>query len=289
VSVNHVSVVARLYVPALAALGGCSFNWSADVETGCPEFRTWYVDADDDGWGDASASQESCFADDPFTARNDRDCNDADPLVTGRAGSICPSALVLDADGGASRPLDDVVGGRVGEVEVAAVYGATPLVWARAAEDACGPNGWGGLAAGAGGTGLVSLPTGEAVVALLDRIGSVDDAPAVWAGYVGVVFDAAQGRWEWRTGEAVDETRLCRFDGDGVANATDYDPEYGFLALVRDRPPLDGGGQNGDWCLGTPSDALGAQSCGGAIPCYEARYGHFVCGRVPPLPANYEL
>jgi len=252
----------RIEIAALTALmtTGCSFSWTADIDTACPEVRTWYRDQDDDGWGSATEFQDACGAADEFTARNDRDCDDSDAAITGRIGSICPSQLVL----GATVP----VGVGLGDLEAVVVVGTTPKVVARAAEDACGASGWGGQ--------LADPADGTAIATLLGA------TPATWAGYVNDRWNATAETWEWRrggAGEAVAEAQLCHFDNDGTAGASDYDPALGFLALVKRTSAT-------DWCLGTPDEA-NAPSC--TDDCYTERYGHFACERPRPSSDLFAL
>lgn len=250
----------------LLGVAGCRFSWTADIDTGCPTIQTYYRDADGDGWGRAGDSQLLCVPESDYRVANDRDCDDEDAEVTGRVGSICPASLVTDPAGGATTAYVGVV---VGTSEAIAVHPPTARVVARAAEDACGSAGWGG--------DLATLPEGPAVVEVLD---SLPAGTGAWAGWVAVVYDAAESRWEWRSGEAIAETRLCRFDGDGIPGPEDYDPDLGFLALVK-------AGASTAWCLGTP-DQVHTAPCAGES-CYPERYAHFVCERAPISPDRYAL
>lgn len=272
----------------LVLSGGCRFSWEADVEVGCTELRDWYRDADADQWGLFGDSQEACGPEGQYTARNDRDCDDSDAAITGRTGSICPGDLVPDETGD-----NDVVGVIVGASEVLVAHSATPLTFARAAEDACGLSGWGG--------GLFSLSEPNDIVRALD---SLPASQAIWAGYIGIVFNPDApfpagspttgaphpGQWEFVGGGPVPEARLCTFDGSFGADAGDYDPDLGFLALVGDRPPLEGDGSSSDFCFGTPDEALPDETCGAVgRPCYERRLAHFMCQRTAPPPSDFAL
>ena len=276
----------------VATSTGCRFSWEADVDTDCAEFRTWYRDADGDRWGVVGDSQDACGPSGEYTARNDRDCDDADPAITGRIGSICPDRLVTN---GAAPDTDAtaVTGVVVGTNEVVVVHGPTSPTYARAAEDACGESGWGG--------GLFALSESSQIVAALD---AVPDEATIWAGYVGIVFNPdapfpagspaedqpPAGQWEFIGGGAVPETRLCSFDGAFGADARDYDPALGFLALVKDKPPLEANGSSSDFCFGTPDEAIPLDGCTGAgRTCYEERFGHFMCARPEAAPGPYAL
>ncbi len=250
-------------------LSGCQFNWSAEVETGCPELRTWYRDQDGDQWGTAAESIEACEPENEFTARNDRDCDDDNEAITGRTGSICPPQLVLDTSGATPPAPADVTGVRIGSSEVVVVHAGTERVWAKAAEDACGEIGWGGR--------LASLSDDTSITQLLSALPAGTDE---WAGFVGAEFNTASGQWRWSTGETIAEGRLCSRNEDNTANAADYDPAIEFLALIKQQ-----GGA--DWCLGTPDEAYDA-GCSGA-DCYTERFAHFACEREPPNPDLYAL
>lgn len=276
-------------VTAALFASGCSFSWDADVDTDCGEFRTWYRDADGDRWGVAGDFQDACEPEGEFTARNDRDCDDADPRNTGRVGSICPDQLVAVQAGGGT----EFVGVTVSGSEAVLVNGSTPLVWARAAEDACGGVGWGGS--------LLSMTDASRVITALDALPA---SAEVWAGYVGVRFDPAQpypsgtavgdtpptpGQWVFADGTPVPESRLCSFNGNHGADSSDYDPQLGFLALIKDRPPLEGDGSSSDFCYGTPDEAIPAGGCTAGVTCYTAAEAHFACQRTVPDPGTYAL
>ena len=279
-------------LPCIAALilfSGCRFSWEANVDTDCAELRAWYLDGDDDQWGLAGDSQDACGPSGDYTAVNDRDCDDTDPTITGRSGSICPDQLVNNG----GEPTQ-VVGVVVGASEVVAVHTSSAVVWARAAEDACGPVGWGG--------GLFAQSDPASIVQALDAL---PDGQEVWAGYIGIQFnpnapfpgggspqDVVPGQWEFIGGGLVPEARLCASDGVNGADAADYSPDLGFLALIKDKPPLEGNGSSSDFCFGRPVEAvpLASPACGGAnLPCYTERTGHFICQRTAPNSDDFAL
>ena len=138
----------------------------------------------------------------------------------------------------------------------------------------------------------------------LTALDAVPDEATIWAGYVGIVFNPdapfpagspaedqpPAGQWEFIGGGAVPETRLCSFDGAFGADARDYDPALGFLALVKDKPPLEANGSSSDFCFGTPDEAIPLDGCTGAgRTCYEERFGHFMCARPEAAPGPYAL
>lgn len=245
-------------------LAGCGYHWDLPegaIDTGCTT-APFFVDADGDGWGDpSSTAQMLCQGDEElqYTARNARDCDDADKLVTGRVGSICPDSLV---SGGTSY-AGDIYGGS----EFVIVHADTALVWPAYADDACSPWGWGGALATFGGQD--DLDTVKAAVA---------DLP-VWAGYVGVIPDGAGG-WAWADGSGLDLDAIGPCDAE-FPDSTDVDDARQWLALVKR-------GDN-DWCLGTPDAALDFVEDAASAPAYGADDGHFVCERAIPDAAAYDV
>ena len=125
----------------LLTLGsGCSkYVTEKELPTGCAE-KTYYLDDDEDGWGDA-ASGSYCAPEGKYTALNQLDCDDKNRLVTGKVGSICPENLVQRDVAVANTKPDagQIVGGR----EYVAVIDSV-LSGSESAAIACGETGWGG-------------------------------------------------------------------------------------------------------------------------------------------------
>lgn len=242
---------------------GCGASWGVrDVDLGVVDCRLkpWFADADADGWGEPGEPVWSCEAeaDSAFTARNDRDCDDADAQVTARLGDGCPVELLPGLEGGIS--------GWVGaEVELIATFGAAPLTSGLQAEAACAH--WGGeLATPANPTELAALQ------ALVDTAVPEGD----WAGFLGVAWDGEV--WAWTdSGLPFEAIGLC--DGD-LPVVTDLEGEVwesqplGRLALVR---------AGGGWCLGAPGFAPDLLAPG------EVDAGWLVCERPKPVPEDYKI
>ncbi len=70
---------------------------SLDTTTG----DTWYLDVDEDGYGDASSTVEACRAPSGYADGAD-DCDDADPGVNPGATEVCNDGIDNNCDGGAS-------------------------------------------------------------------------------------------------------------------------------------------------------------------------------------------
>lgn len=267
-----------LLLVTAALLPACSSNWKAyGIDTACvPEL--YFQDGDGDLWGDpADTGEESCTppAD---SARNNRDCDDSNDQITGRTGSICPEHLV-NHDAADPTDVTDFTAVIDGS-EFIIVHADTDLVWPAAAEDACGPWGWGGCVGEAEECG--HLATVESQPQLN---GLIDELPAghAFAGWVGFGYDhaAATVTWEWgyqdATGWQDDDAgiaalrRFCDSSRDYTTAETPY------LALVVDA--------SGNWCLGTPDEA----DMGSGDPPYLPLYAHFICERPIPDPDAFAL
>ncbi|MBW2253318.1 MAG: hypothetical protein JRI25_01820 [Deltaproteobacteria bacterium] len=264
--------IGLLFVVA-AMLPACGSNWKAyGIDTAC-ERELYFTDSDGDLWGDPEAAGEESCTPPPGTARNNRDCDDDDaPEITGRTGSLCPEHLVHHD---ASDPSDlTEFTALIDGSEFIVVHADTDLVWPAAAEDACGPWGWGGCVGEADECGhLATVESQPQLNALIDALPSGQ----AYAGWVG--FHPTDHTWGYRdsTGAWIDDDaeiaalqRLCD-------TSRTYDPGTLYLALVVDAA--------GDWCLGTPEEA----NPGVGDPAYLPLYGHFICERPIPDPDQFAL
>jgi hypothetical protein len=259
----------RFSVLAVCLLSsGCFSSWSvvSDIDTGCT-IAPYYLDVDGDRWGDPSVPPElACEGNDGsgFTARNGRDCDDADFDITGLVGSICPERLVTDdtphvgVQHGSSEyavVVDDPVAAEVSE-----------LRWAQYGADACSARGWGG--------GLATFESSEELSAVKNSVES-----AVYAGWVGLVPDGSGG-WSWEGGAAVDPAvvQYCSAD---AANSSDVESSD-RLALIKRTDT--------SWCFGSPEEiSAGGAALPSAAPGYEFRAAHFICERARPEPADFDV
>ena len=121
-------------------LSGCASHYvlKEEIPTGCPE-NTYFLDADQDGWGSSTESEVACEpkvdGERLFTARNNMDCNDSDLRVTGRVGAVCADQTVT----GNPPYRAQVYNSR----EYVAIMG-DKQVSAATAGASCGEYGWGG-------------------------------------------------------------------------------------------------------------------------------------------------
>ncbi len=264
------------------ALTGCASDWKAfGIDTACREV-VYFPDQDGDGWGlSTDPGTVSCDPPEAGAVRNNRDCDDEDASVTGRIGSLCPSQLVAQTE-----PADFVSVSVAGS-EWVLMHAETDLVWAAAAEQACGAFGWGG-----------SLATFDTQAQLREVLGALGDFE-IYAAFVGFhpterTFGAYDEEGDWvdaATGPSVVPLCSCM----GATAADDNQPGCGdayttdlrYLAVVRD-------GRHGatfndaNWCLGTPDEAL-PPTVPSEAPAYERLFGHFICERPIPTPSDWDL
>jgi hypothetical protein len=158
--------------------------------------------------------------------------------------------------------------------EFVIVHADTDLVWPAAAEDACGPWGWGGCTVSSLECGhLATIDSEPQLQTLLDALPS----GTAWAGWVG--FRASGHTWGYRDhgGDWADDDPGIAALNQLCDPGRSYDPDLLYLALVVDSV--------GEWCLGTPEEAgVGADG-----PGYLPLYGHFICERPIPDPEDYAL
>ncbi|MEO0600980.1 MAG: MopE-related protein [Myxococcota bacterium] len=68
------------------------------VDEGVPP-RTWYADADEDGFGDGETATRACEAPDASWVSAGGDCDDADATVNPRQTDVCDDGIDQDCDG----------------------------------------------------------------------------------------------------------------------------------------------------------------------------------------------
>lgn len=266
-----------ILLPVLGITAGCSYYWDLrqSIETGCVDSLAFYMDADDDGWGDAADFILDCHGDSEsgYTAQNARDCDDTDERVTARVGSVCPVHLVA---GGA-----DYAGVTYGDSEYVAVLSGSTLVRATEAEAACGPWGWGGQLAS-----FEDLTELTAVEGALDQF---DVAP--YAGFINAGWDIKTNGWMWLDGSELS------FESEGwclgiTPTLEEYEPnldpkDFDYeetvanirISLVK---------RDAGWCYGSPDQSLplGYTKKDGYDE-YSLKDGHFICERTAPNPSDY--
>lgn len=284
-----------LLLAATAALTGCDSSWDYyNVPTGC-SLELFFADGDGDLWGDpATDPQLECTPPVGFEATNDRDCDDGDALVTGRIGSICPDQLAFDPDNvGATTTYTGKI---FGQSEFVVVQPPTVEVWPAAAEDACGPYGWGGVTPrpAQGVTDLTEghLATISTQANLSEMLADADDVYAAWVGFRPAngspAWDAGWGYYDstgtWIAASEGISLPFCNCvpataDADTCADVYET-TNIRYLAVVNKY------GGNGARCLGTPDEALSGDM---SDPDYATLYGHFICERPIPEPEDYNV
>ncbi|NCG21407.1 MAG: hypothetical protein GWP91_20545 [Rhodobacterales bacterium] len=306
-------------------LAGCGSYWDIrdgdELAYGCVE-RYFYPDADSDGWGDSFAEGEVLCDPDVergLTVSNDRDCDDEDDSITGRANANCPVDLLP--------PLNNVEPAYEGAVfnqsEFVFVYGAdTRITNAPSASGAC--RSWGinashnyhELAVGQ----LATFGSQPELAAILDAIRDQAETNGIgiYAGFVGIKWDNDEnhlvGAWTFTddSDDALIQTGLNWCNGEPMP--ADFFPNLNggsgerlgvpsHIDAINDALPglrltlvLQ---ESGDFCLGLPRDAIPADvlvdiEAGdlsdpfvAELARYQGDEAHFVCKRGKPDPANY--
>jgi hypothetical protein len=263
----------------------CGSSWrlreGERLALGCAS-RAYWTDADGDGWGDPDLPPQDLCAPDVdlgLTATVGLDCDDGDPEVTGRIGSLCPADLAEGVPAG-------LLGVEWGGQEYAAVWG--PEV---ATSDAVVV---GAACAAWGGEPAVFAAAAD-VVTVTSRLAASVGGGRLFAGWLGVSWegDLLDGAWTFgASGDdallGADELPWCG----SVPAPTDAWPELNpadadHLAAMEEELPglrlalsLDAIGQV---CLGLPPAAGDGVS--------DAAYGtwdaHPLCGRPRPDPAAW--
>jgi len=278
-----------LTIATALGLTGCVNNWNHyGIPDGCEKVLA-FADNDGDQWGDpADPGEVVCLPLESGSVRNNRDCDDTSAAVTGRVGSLCPDELVSTAT--------DFIQTQAGN-EFVLVHPDTDVVWAGAAEQACGPFGWGGKydfeddASDVARPGLATFRDRGQLETVLGTVPTGN----IYAGFVGFhptlhqwgAYDDA-GVWVKEVDGGDFAVSLCNCLGDDVDLDTcddRYTEDLGYLALIRDAGHTADGG---DWCLGTPEEALPETIPDGA-PDYDLLEGHFICEREAPNPGDWAL
>lgn len=260
---------------------GCGYYWALQesIDTGCGTTYAYYLDDDGDGWG-VGEPVEQCGPDPQtgFTSLNNRDCDDANELVTGRTGSVCPDELVV----GGSEYTAVVHSNRD---EFVAVHSrGTALVWATEAEVACGPWGWGGA--------LASFDGQDDLNEVEQALENLD----IYAGFVNAGWDDASSSWVWLDGSGLDFNSVGWCFGT-VPEPVDFNPaldaESKTYAAEIDQLRIALVKREQGWCFGEPGQAIPVGTDTGALgkedypPYLSAKDGHFICERAVPDPLDY--
>ncbi|MCB9744079.1 MAG: FG-GAP repeat protein [Alphaproteobacteria bacterium] len=81
------------------ACDGVDQDCDGVVDEGAPEARTWYADADGDGFGDPDQGTLGCEQAPSGMVADDADCDDGDASVYPGAPELCDDGVVNDCDG----------------------------------------------------------------------------------------------------------------------------------------------------------------------------------------------
>lgn len=310
--------IGLLSIPAFLA-SGCGSSWDIrkgdQLTLGCAE-SYFYEDADGDSWGDPlSEPQKLCQANVELglTASNGRDCDDADPTITGLVGTSCPDGLVGTTNG-APVPHGGVI---FDPSEFAYVYGAdAPVTRHGAGIQACA--GWGGSTY----DGAAWQTTGTlATFASLAELEAVRDdlegavAGGVHATFLGIEWDGASidtGAWSW-VDDSDDALLTQGFSWCGgqepvpadffpLLNPESQDHVGAMIAQLHELRLAWVLQESGSWCLGLPWQAIpadiwadlqaGTADMGDPEVADVSRYttsdAHILCRRPKPNPDDYK-
>lgn len=274
---------------------GCGSSWrlreGEKLAIGCPTRDLWQ-DSDADGWGDPDVTPQPLCEPDAvlgFTAEVGLDCDDDDPEVTGRVGSLCPEDLAAGEPAG-------TLGLEWGGVEYVAAWGPElDTSDAVAAAVACAA--WAGPAALEPAEGLVAFAAAIDVETVTARLSVAVGAGRVFAGWIDAGWEGAvdDGVWSWvGLGDdgllGGDTLPWCGEIPEAVdawpeLNAADpehraaMEEELSGLRLSLNLDAL------GGFCVGLPVEA------GDGVT--DASYGpwqaHPVCARARPDPALWSM
>ena len=220
--------------------------------------RTWYADADDDGYGDASVFEVSCSSLEGHVEDEDTDCDDADADINPGAQEIC-SGVDEDCDG-LTDDADDTVDATQGGVER----------WADADGDGYGDpfdGGWTCVAPDGSAENTLDCDDTDALIspdadevcdgADNDCNGLVDDDdPDIDLSTTTTYYSDLDGDGY---GDATTGVESCRPPSDTVTDATDCDDDDS--AINPDAAEAIGDGVDSD-CDGTESCYVDADDDG---------------------------
>ncbi|MEQ1504444.1 MAG: hypothetical protein ABMB14_19540 [Myxococcota bacterium] len=273
-----------------STLAGCGSYWDLrkgeSIELGCAGQLDYYPDADGDLWGDpGSIPTQSCTPDPEnlLTASNALDCDDSDPGITGRAGTICPSEMA-GLFGGS--PCVD--GKQEGNSEFVATCGESPIVGYREARTDC--ENWAGwdtsqpVGVAVPNRGLAALETEPEYNALSAWLVE-QSAGAPIAVWIDLRWEGSvtAGAWVWPDGTSPTYIPPCggveatpgMFYPDLVPGIEEADATLSEeLDALRSALVFDGA----SWCRGIPT-------AGG--PAFSTRGAHALCERPRPDLAEY--
>ena len=252
-----------LTLPMLVlAMVGCGSNFKTiPTDPVCTEYP-WFLDADADGWGDPNSTGiMSCNPDDAtgFTVTNNRDCDDADASVTGRAGSLCPADVPI-GNGSIVQFSISTTEYLLANVPANNAIDGSSVVWPEYARDVCSAEGWGGtyVITDEDGTihedeiDLSRTPAGLLVVNDIGEFGVIKDhvASDYWATWINATVDTTSGEWTWDSPFSFSELGgFC----DNVSAPSD-DPALQQLALIKRKLAGDTASK---YCLGNPDQVWG--------------------------------
>jgi hypothetical protein len=281
-------------VLGLGTVAGCVSYWDLrrgeELPYGCTGELLWFPDADADEWGDPGTSGEpSCgpITDQGRTASNALDCDDSDPGITGRVGSICPDQMAFLQGG-----TPCVEGIQVGNSELVATCGGSPPVFPDPAAADCGH--WSSWDTSLGSDapqpinlGLAALETEPESNAVTTWLAEAGEPRAVWVDlrWVGSI---ESGTWQWPDGTAPTWIPACGAQepvpadffphlvaGTPEGDATLQDSlRYVRLALIFDGT---------SWCRGVPPEAYDEAT----DTTFAA--AHALCERPRPVLADYAV
>ncbi len=265
------------------AMVGCGSNFrTIPTDPVCTPYP-WFLDADEDGWGDPNTNGiVQCDPDGAtgFTARNNRDCDDSNPDITGRVGSLCPADVVI-GDGNITQFSIGTTEYLLANVSTTDPADGTSVVWPEYARDVCSPEGWGGtyVIVDEDGTihedlidesrdpaGLFVANADEELVAIKAHMPGAQKFWATWINATGpasVVDDPATesidetvvGHWSWDVsdaGSALPFSLVAPFCDNVTATPTDS----ALLTLALIQRQLAGDAEP-KLCLGTPDQVWG--------------------------------
>lgn len=258
------------FASIVALLAGCSSNWELNVQvSGEHVSKPYFHDVDGDGWGDAGSELRMLTGADVgagYTARNSRDCDDADAEVTGLVGAACPVDLVTG---------DSAWVGMVGaSSEYVAMIAPSTTVWPDEAALAC-VLGWGD-GGGQAPADLASFDSSSDASDLAAALGAANVGN--YAAFIGLQYQQGAG-WVWLDGSDLAVSSI----GSGWCDpdlATQAQVDGQLAALVH---------HGSRWCVGLPGtvDTAHTGVPGGATGLYADLYAHFICKRATPDPYNF--